>query len=95
MNCLLHLFKRKNKGNRRHEEFQKKFNEALRVNRKIVLDAKIVGDTLSVARAKVNPIIICPNEIDGVLLVHLEGNMSNRCNVVICGNVITNIVSFG
>lgn len=84
---------RKKADYRRHADFEKRFNEELRSLEKIIRDAKIVGDTLSVARSKVDVnIIIRPYETTGI---HLEDNRSNRCNVAMDGCVISKIVSFG
>lgn len=84
---------RKKADYRQHVDFEKRFNEELHSLEKIIRDAKIVGDTLSVARSKVDAnIIIRPYETTGI---YLEDNRSNRCNVAMDGCVISKIVNFG
>jgi hypothetical protein len=95
MDWFLQLFKHTNESNRSHDEFQKRFQNERRINIKTILDAKIVGDTLSVARDKVKALIICPCEIDDENVFCEQSCKSNRCNVVIKRNVITKIKSFG
>ena len=92
---LLRLFKRKDENNCPHDEFQKWFNNAIIANTKTILDAKIIGDTLSVAIAKVDPLIICPYKVDGIVIGHEEVYMSHRFNVAIYDGIITEILFVG
>jgi hypothetical protein len=95
MNWFLQVFKRTNESNRSHDESIKEFENVRRITIKTILDAKIIGDTLSVARDKVKSLIICPYEIDGVIVGHEQVYMNNRCNVAINDNIITKVISFG
>ena len=85
-----------NKSNLNHDDFMRQFYVALNKNRKTVLDANIVGMKLSAAREMLLPgIIICPYEIDDVVIGNEEVYMTHRVNVAIHGDVITRIISFG
>lgn len=59
---------RKKADYRQRLDFDKRFNRELRSLEKIIRDAKIVGETLSVATSKVNAnIIIRPYEANGII----------------------------
>lgn len=62
---------------------------------KIVLYAKIIGDTLSIASNKVKPVILNPYKVDGVRVDNVKNGMIKMCNVEIHKNKITKIISFG
>ena len=84
-----------NKSNRNHDEFMRQFYVALNNNRKTVLDTNIVGLKLSAARELLPDIIICPYEMDDVVIGNEEVYMTHRVNVAIHGDVITRIIHFG
>lgn len=103
MSWFLQYFKRKansaksNLGLRPSDdnEFMKQFYLGMNHHRKKVLAANIVGMTLTAAREILPQIIICPYEMDDVVIGHEEAYMSNRVNVAVHGDVITRIINFG
>ena len=77
------------------DEFMRQFHVALNNNRKTVLDANIVGMKLSAARELLPKLIICPYEMDDVVIGHEEVYTTHRVNVAIHGDIITRIINFG
>ena len=68
MDWFLQLCKPPKKNRTYHDEFHKQMNDVYRIHHKMVLDANIIGDTLSVAREKLKQLklIIEPSFIGGV-----------------------------
>ena len=95
LRCFTRIKNYTNKSNRNHDEFMRQFHVALNKNRNTVFDANIVGMTLPAARELLPKIIICPYEIDDVVIGNEEVYMTNRVNVAIHGDVITQILDFG